>query len=131
MTTPADLIQKYVSVRDHIAAENKRFSEYMAPYNKELEDIGNKLLEMLNEQKCENFKTEFGTAYKSTIMNTKVADRDKLVDFSLDNWDAIGNELLLINVQKDAVRQHMEGNNGHPPPGVEVGFFTRVNIRKS
>lgn len=131
MTTPADLIQKYVFVRDHIAAENKRFGEYMAPYNKELEDIGNKLLEMLNEQKCENFKTEFGTAYKSTIMNTKVADRDKLVDFSLDNWDAIGNELLLINVQKDAVRQHMEGNNGHPPPGVEVGFFTRVNIRKS
>lgn len=130
MITPADLIQKYISVRDHIAAENKRYSEYIAPYNKEMDDIGNQLLAMLNEQKCENFKTEFGTAYKSTLMNAKVADRDKFIDFAFDNWDAIGNELLIVSAQKDAIRQHMEGNNGQPPPGVEVGFFTRVNIRK-
>lgn len=141
------LITEHFSIRAHLDTQQKQFDEYCKTYRTQLELIDSQLMAILNAQGLDAVKSDAGTAYKSTLLNTSVSadetqpyvnqqgqesrGREAVLDFCLDNWDSIGNELLLVGVQKDAIRRHMEENAGQPPPGVKVGWFTRINYRKS
>ena len=149
--TAEQLIAEHNKLDDWFKAETKRFAEFMAPHKQRLEDIGNQLLALSNLQKWDSIRTEEGTAYRSTLLNISVSPdgppytsngpdgvlkgqvvgREALLDFALDHWDDIGNDLLLISAQKDAVKRYMEAHDGQPPPGIKTGFFTRINIRRS
>jgi hypothetical protein len=149
--TAEQLIAEHNKLDEWLKAETKRFAEFMAPHKQRLEDIGNQLLALSNLQKWDSIKTEEGTAYRSTLLNVQVSPeglpytsngpdgvlkgqvvgREALLDFALDHWDDIGNDLLLISAQKDAVKRYMEAHDGQPPPGIKTGFFTRINIRRS
>jgi len=144
--TAEQLIEEHNRTEDFVKAETKRFGEFLKPHKDRLEAIGNQLLALSNSQKWENIRTEAGTAYRSTLLNASVSPegtpyknsageevqgREALIDFALDNWNDIGNDLLLVSAQKDAVKRYMEDHAGQPPPGIKVGFFTRINIRRS
>lgn len=154
--TDEQLIKKHIELDDWIKAENKRFASFLEPHKQMLEVIANEFLRRLNERKAENSKTEYGTAYISTLLNISVSPegsepyrrldspvdhtgdyinppalgREALLDFALDHWDEIGNELLMISAQKDAVKRWMDEHNGAPPPGIKASRFRRVNIRR-
>lgn len=145
------LCKRYIELDDWIKAEDKKFSTFMESHKQSLEVIRNEFLRRLNERGADSTKTDYGTAYKSRLLNVSVTPeetnfyerthpdgtttrsegREALLDFALDNWDAIGNELLMISAQKDAVKRWMEEHEGVPPPGVKVVPFIRVNIRRS
>jgi hypothetical protein len=126
----ADLIQEYRRTDDWVTKETARFTEHLAPTKNRLEEIKGILLGMLNEQKTNSMSTDNGTAYISTIMTPKITDRDKYLDFVNENWDEIGNELLQVSApQKSALKTYMEEHQDQPPPGVEVSYFNRVNIK--
>ena len=142
----ADLVAEHLKIEEWIKAESKRFGEFMKPHKERLEEIGNQLLALSNTQKWDSIRTDAGTAYRSTLLNVSVSPdgptyettdkgvavgREALLDFALDHWDDIGNDMLLISPQKDAVKKFMEDNGGKPPPGVKTSWFTRINIRKS
>ena len=128
----ADLIKEHTTLDDWIAAETKRFGEHLAPTKKRCDEIKGILLGMMHEQKQNSMSTDNGTAYISTITTPKVIDRDKYLDFVNENWESIGNELLQVGApQKDALKQYLEDNKNQPPPGIEVNYFNRVNIRRS
>lgn len=143
--TAEQLIEEHNKLDDFIKAETKRFGEFMKPHKERLEAIGNELLALSNLQKWENIRTDAGTAYRSTLLNVSVSPeglpyetdkgtsigREALLDFALDHWDDIGNDLLLISPQKDAVKKYIESHEGKPPPGVTISFFTRINVRRS
>jgi hypothetical protein len=139
--TAEQLIKQHNELDDWIKGESKRFAEFIKPHKERLEAIGNQLLALSNTAKWESIRTDFGTAYRSTLLNVSVsseglpykesAGREALLDFALENWDAVGNELLLISAQKDAVKKYMEENQGKPPPGIVTSWFTRINIRRS
>jgi hypothetical protein len=130
--TDAELIARYHQLDDHVTAQTKIFQKYLEPYNKEMNAIKDKLLELLNARGADNTKTEFGTAYKSVIDTPKIEDQEKYLNFCLDHWDTIGNEMLQIGApKKDAVRHYMDTNGGHLPPHVTMTSFTRLNIRRS
>lgn len=141
------LIAEYVRNDDWVSAQEKAFGEHMKPIRDRQEAIKQQLHEKLLAEggKDASFKTDHGTAYISNIMNTKidvdaapytnergavVKGRDAVLDYALEHWDDIGNELLTINVVKDAVKQIIE-KTGAPPPGVQISHFARVNIRRS
>lgn len=144
------LVKRYIELDDWLGAEEKKFKTFMAPHNLTLEVIKNEFLRRLNERKSDSSKTEYGTAYKTTVYNLSITPedtaphvrnidgqisesrgREALLDFALDNWDTVGNELLMINAQKDAVKRWMEEHEGNPPPGVKMVPYIKVNIRKS
>ena len=140
------LVEEYFRNEGFIESENKRFATHMKPFNDRQEVIKQQLHEKLNAEGLENFKTPHGTAYKSHLLNTKidpdavpyvkeggeeVRGREAVLDFCLDNWATIGNELLQIGVTKDAVKSWMDSHDGAPPPGVSISRFTRINIRRS
>ena len=128
--TDKDLIEKYVSMRDFIAVKKKAFEEITKPYKAGMDTIETALLARLVERGADNTKTDAGTAYKVAHVNVKVVDREKFVEFIMQEWETIGNEMLLAAPQKDAVRQYVD-SNGRSPPGIEVSYFTDVNVRKS
>ena len=64
------------------------------------------------------------------LMNTKIEDQAALFDFIAEHWEEVGDEAKL-NIKIDAVKQHMEQNDGRPPPGMSVSYFTRLNIKRS
>ena len=128
--TDKDLIEKYVSMRDLIAVKKKAFEEITKPYKAGMDTIEQALLARLVERGADNTKTDAGTAYKVEHVNVKVVDREKFVEFIMQEWETIGNEMLLAAPQKDAVRQYVD-SNGRSPPGIEVSYFTDVNVRKS
>jgi hypothetical protein len=128
----ADLIKEHTALDDWCAAETKRFADHLAPHKKRMDEIKATLLGMMTEQRLNSMPTDVGTAYISTITTPKVIDRDKYLDFVDEKWDEIGNELLQVGApQKDALKQYLEDNKNQPPPGIEVTYFNRCNIRRS
>lgn len=130
--TAEQLISEHHRIDDFVKAEGKRFAEFMKPHRDQLEEIENKLLAILNAQGSESIKADSGTAYISNIMSPKIIDRDAYIDWVLDKWDEIGNEMLQVSApQKDALKQFMEENNKTLPPGVQVEFYRKLNVRRS
>lgn len=129
--TAADLVAEWNKIDDYVKAETKRFGDHIKPATTRGEEIKNLLLAMLNEQRCDSFKTEAGTAYKSVIVTPSVTDKEKFLDFVLDDWDNRGDMLQIGAPKKEAVVAFQDSNNGSLPPYVETSSFTRVNIRKS
>ena len=129
--TPAELIKQYHELNAWLEAETKRLEDYFGPHRKRLEEIKNQLLAMANELKVDSFPTEFGTAYKSTIVTPKITDKEKYLDWVLENWDMAGDMLQIAAPQKKAVDAYMQEHNGSLPPFVEISSFTRMNINRS
>lgn len=129
--TASDLVAESNQLEEHLLAQTKAFADWCKPYKDRLDEIRNLLLAMLNEQGCDSFKTDHGTAYRSVIDTFRMSDREAFLDFVLENWDERGEMLQLSSPKKDAVRDYMETHDGKLPPHVEVSSFTRVNIRKN
>lgn len=138
VASPAELIAEHNKIKDFVAAQSKALSEHLKPYNERSTQIENKLLELLNAlntghsqgQKA-SFSTDHGTAYLSTIVTPKVVDKEKWLDFCLEDWDARGAMLQIGAPIKDALQSYQDDNNGALPPHIETSAFTRVNIRRS
>lgn len=139
--TDATLVSQYITTRDWIAEESKRFAAHLQPYKAKMEAIENEFLRRLNERGQDASPTEHGTAYKSTLLNVALSPegaeyngmtgRDAFLDYCMEFWDTFGNEALLFSPQKDAIKKFMEENEGRLPPGIKTSFFTKVNVRRS
>ena len=128
---PAALIMARVQLNAWLTSEGKKMSDYFAPYRQRLAELDQLLLAASNEQKWENFKTEHGTAYRQTTLTPQIEDRDKFLDFCLDNWDEVGNSLMQLRAPAvEAFREYMDAHEKAFPPGTTGTFDTHINIRK-
>ena len=135
----ADLIARHNALDDHCKAQGKKFTEYLKPFKDEMGVIENRLQEMLlalnsqnqDSKKKASLSCDAGTAYLSTIVTPKVTDKEKYLDFILEDWDNRGGMLQISAPQKDALTEYKDANDGRLPPFVEESSFTRVNIRRS
>ncbi len=140
--TVDSLVAEWNQIKAHLTSENKKFGEYMKPYKDRQEVIENQLHEFLLKTGQNSAKTDHGTAYLSTLTQPKIEDREKYLDWALENWDVGGGAMLQIGApqvtafeeyvekQKKAIADGMT-NLDITPPGTTVSYFQRVNIRKS
>lgn len=150
-TPDNDLIAEEIRIGDFCEQQAKAFAEFLKPHKARQAAIQAELLSRLFARKADNTSCDAGTAYRSDILNVKIdvegteayqrknedgslastsEGRDAFLDYALDNWETFGQDGLLVNAQKDAVRKHIE-EHGKPPPGIKISYFTRVNIRRS
>lgn len=127
--TDLQLVEKYVWLRELVRVKKKAYDDIVKPYVAGMEVIEQALLARLIERGADNTKTEAGTAYKQTILNVKIEDQEKYLDFVL-NTDEGRPMLQLAAPQKDAVREFVDKNNA-PPPGVGISYYTNLNVKKS
>ena len=124
------LIAENFKEEDLLKAAQAKFDEWAKPHKARIAEIENEISRRLLERKADSTKTDSGTAYFSHLMNTKIEDGGAVFDWAADHWETIGDDVK-INVKIDTVREHMEANNGHPPPGMTVSYYTRLNIKRS
>ena len=125
------LIAENFTIEDWIKAAQIKFEAWARPHKARLKEIEDTLFARLAERKADSTKTDAGTAYISNIMNTKIDNREAIIDFMMDNWETWGADMIQVNVTKDAVKRYMEENNGVLPPGISISHFSRLNIRRS
>lgn len=131
MTDIAALVSEHQQIKAHLEAQEKIFSEYKKPYNAQLELIQAQITATMTEQGIKSFKTDTGTAILSTIVAPKVIDKEKFLDFVLEDWDNRGAMLQIGAPQKDALQEYMDTHNGALPPSVETSSIVRFSIRKA
>lgn len=127
-TTIGALVKKYIDLRDHLKAVNDKRDIEDKPYLDAMQIIEGAVAIHLREQNEQSVKTEHGTAYQSTTLSCRVADKEALFDFirESDNF-----QLLAANVAKDALKEYAAEHQGAYPPGVDVTYVTRVNFRRA
>lgn len=122
------IIGKYVEYRDYVKAQQDALDEKLKPYKEAMATIETALNQHLLQTNQESAKTESGTAYVSNVMSTKVESREALMEYVRDNRAF---DLLSAAVSKEAVKEHMDAKGGYPPPGVNVAFIRKINVRRS
>ena len=147
--TPDAKIAKWNQLKAHLAAQTKAFSDYCKPFKEEQDAIEAWLHNFLLTTKQNSAKTDHGTAYLSTLTQPKIVDRTAYLDWALENWESGGNEMLQIAApqvgafeafverRKKELEAHQANTGQLPenasitPPGTDVSYFQRLNIRKS
>lgn len=128
MPTTADVIAKYIALRDFIEDQKKKFDEFLAPHRGAMKSIEAFVTNQLNEQGVESFKTEHGTAYRNTLMRASVASREDFMDFV---FDGRREGFITSAVPKEAVQEFIDANNSTPPPGIKVEYIHKTNFRRN
>lgn len=132
-----ELIAEHRKIGDHVTAQNKAYAEYLKPSKERMDWIEKQLFIKLAEMnrgkpegKRASIATDAGTAYLSTIVTPKVIDREKYLDWVLEDWDNRGGLLQIGAPQKDSWNEYLDKHQQNPP-FTESNSFTRVNIRRS
>lgn len=129
------LLSEYLKIKDYLAQQAKVFAEFCKPYRDQQTQLENQMLDMLNRlggDGRQSIKTESGTFFRVTIVTPKISDREKYLDFVLDNWDTIGNGMLQLGApKKEAIDAYSRENNGALPDGVETSTFVNLNVRRA
>lgn len=124
--TPAEMIDKFVKIRDHKKKATEEFEQTMKPVNDALEKLEGLILDALNVGNLESIKSEFGTAYRTTHSTTSVKDRDAFLTWVRQNN---AYEALDVKANKTFVKEFMEGSG--PIPGVEMSSMQKVGVRRA
>jgi len=127
MTTPAEMVDQYLKMRDWIDAEDSAYAAKIKPYKDAMALIEQIMLEHLNANGAQNLKCEAGTAYKKPYLSAKVDNRDRFLEFIKENnrW-----EFLDARVLKEPVREYLDIHQA-APPGVATETGIKVHIRRS
>lgn len=130
----ADLIARYIQLRDHIEARSKVHTEELAPYREALATIENAGAAMLITQGGEegkaNIVTPAGTMYRKRWTSIKMADRPAFFSFVTADWTA-RQSFLTSAVTKSEVEEFIEREKAIPP-GLDIarGYSTLFNRPK-
>lgn len=125
--TPGQMIERYLQLRNTKLSLVAEHEVQLKPYNEALETLELALLDWLNQNGLDNFKSPHGTAFKKIHTGVKMFDRESLIDFVRET-DDFG--VFTNNLTKEWVKDYVETHKT-APPGVEVSTFTVVNVRKS
>ena len=121
-----ELVMRYRQLRDRKVEMQERHKEELAPVNKLMQAVENRMLKEMLEEGFESIKTKAGTAYKTTRTSASVADRTAFLDFVREEgmW-----EMLESRANKLAVEAYRE-ETGDLPPGINWREDVGVNFRK-
>ena len=124
----ADLIGRYIKLRNFIDAESKAFKEKMKPYDDAMTTIENHMTAELIKQSGNDGKasiaTPQGTCFRKLTTSVKMADREQFMDFV---FDGRREGFLTNHVSKDAVTEYLEQFKSIPP-GIDIATFYTVQF---
>jgi hypothetical protein len=125
--TPAQLIERYIKLRDEKKANEDRYATFMREnFIAPMEDIEVKLLDYLNRTGGDNFASPAGTAFKKQSTSVTVADQREFKRHIIGGelWD-----LIEWRPAKTAINELVEGGDVLPP-GLNRTVYMTVNIRR-
>jgi hypothetical protein len=127
MAQPAQLIEKYIQLRDKIKEIKDLHKKQLEPYGQALARLEALLLTALDTAGVENMRARSGTVYKAVSTSVTVQDWPIALGFIQETglWD-----LLEARVSKTAAVQTIE-ELGRPIPGVAVAQAVTLHVRRA
>jgi hypothetical protein len=120
---PIDLIGQFVELRDQLKAADANYAAWKKEhFDDAMNGIELQLLDMLNQQGVDSFKTKAGTAYKKKAVSVTTADGAEFRRhvIGLEAWD-----MIEFRPAKSVIMELVDG--GDPvPPG--LNYTTRYNV---
>lgn len=113
--------------KEEKAAKEAAFKEAMTPINANIAKLESAILNKMAIDGVQSYKTESGTAYRSTRVKISCPDKAAFMDFVKDNNMF---ELLEVRPLKSAVEEYKTGR-GVLPPGVDYNEEITLNFRKA
>jgi len=123
--TPAELIEKYIKLRNKSAEIKAKHVTELEPFIKVMQTIENELMRHLNDTKLDSVNGPAGTAYKSTATTVTVDNWEQTLAFIRERelWD-----LLEARVAKTATLETIEETK-KPVPGVKISQISVLRVR--
>ena len=131
MTDLTSLVEERQQLRAFLETQEKAFQDYAKPYREKIEQLDAQLTATMTEQGLKSFKTDHGTAILTTTITPKITDKEKYLDWVLEDWDHRGSMLNIGAPLKEGLTEYMDANEGHLPPNIETSSITRFSIRKA
>lgn len=125
--TAAEMIQKYIRLRDKVDEIKKKQAEQLKPYTEMMDKLSGYLMLELDRAGVDNMSCDDGTVYKSTSTSVTVKHWSETLKYIQENelWD-----LLEARVSKTAARTVIE-ETGQLIPGVNVSEAVVLRVRRS
>lgn len=121
-----DVIKTYVRLRDEKAKIDAEAEEKTAKIKAALTKLEAYIKQQADALGVVSFKSDYGTAFVSTVDYAGVDNWDAVLDYIKNNG---AYELLNKAVNKSAVRAYIEEHKA-VPPGVNYGTKITINVRK-
>lgn len=128
MTTPtvSDVIGAYVKLRDEKDRREKQVKEEVQLIKEKMAKLEGWIRQKADADQVTSFKTEYGTAFLTTVDFASVADWDAVLSFIKENE---AYDLLERRVSKTAVRGYIEERKS-VPNGITYGTKIELNVRR-
>jgi|APGre2960657373_1045057.scaffolds.fasta_scaffold59708_1 hypothetical protein len=118
-----ELVNIYVQLRDRRTVRKKEFEMVDNKDKEKLEKIEAVLLQRYQEAGIESARTQYGTAYKTTVAYASVADKDAFFNHVKEKE---AYELLDVRCNKTGVQQYIDEHDDLPPG---INWREEVHIR--
>ena len=121
-------VAKFVALRDARATSNKEADQLDQAYKAALAAVEASLIADAQAQGVTGFKTEHGTTYLDERMLTSIADDNAFFTFVKEQGDL---DFFERRVKVAHVKEWMDSNGGHLPPGLNVFRELTMKVRRA
>ena len=123
--SPAEMIDKYIKLRNKVAELKAKHVEELTPYNNVMLSLEAELMRHLHATKLDSVNGPAGTAYRQHNTSVTVDDWTRTLQYIVENehWD-----LLEARVAKSAALEILEETK-KPIPGVKISQLEVLRVR--
>lgn len=121
-----EAIEKYVSLRDYLSAETKKYNELEANLKGELEKISMWLRDRGDALGVDSFKTPMGTAFRTVKTSYRVGEWNEFLDWvkATGNFQCLEKRAAKLSVKE------IHDVTGELPPGLDYSAEVEFSVRR-
>jgi hypothetical protein len=122
-----ELVSIYLKIRNAIEAKEEQHKAEIQELKDQFEVVGNKLLDICNEQNLDSIRTPVGTVSRRVSSRYWTSDWDSMYQFIQENDAPF---LLEQRIHNSNMRQFLEENPDKFPAGLQNERKYAVQVRK-
>jgi hypothetical protein len=122
------LVEIYIKIRDKRSQLKKEFDNADGRLEKQLELVGDSLLELCKETNAEGLRTNAGSVFKTIKTRYWTSDWGSMKDFIKEN-DAF--ELMEQRVHQTNMKNYLVENPDKMPPGMNIDSRYGITVRRN
>lgn len=122
-----DLVGIYLKIRNAIEAKEEQHKAEIQELKDQFEVVGNKLLDICNEQSVDSIRTPSGTVSRRVSSRYWTSDWDSMYQFIMENEAPF---LMEQRIHNSNMREFLESNPDKFPAGLQNERKYAVQVRK-
>lgn len=124
------LVGTYIKIREKRAQLKAEYDEADGKFEKQMDLVKHKMLEMLKETGSESIKTDKGTLSKTIKRRWWTSDFEAMKQFCYEHADIGGLDLLENRLHQKNLQTFLEEHEDLYPPGLNPDHKFDVSVRK-